>query len=149
MIDNLLSTFVERQVCSIPIDNLLDILDFQYAAPNSRGTWKDDLIKQAISSLKSFPEYGDEAALVIVSRSSDRKKDRSREYRGIGSVLPGGFSTSRLGIPSNRPALLLTRFNGDIDYLPDGTNRGWDGVPFWVPVIQFPDGNYAFSVNRS
>jgi hypothetical protein len=38
MIDNLLSTFVERQVCSIPIDNLLDILDFQYAAPNSRGT---------------------------------------------------------------------------------------------------------------
>jgi hypothetical protein len=28
-------------------------------------------------------------------------------------------------------------------------NKGWDGVPFWIPVIRFPDGNYAFSVNES
>lgn len=149
MIDNLLSTFEERTVYSISMENLLDFLDFQFATPESRGTWKDDLIRQSISALRNFPEYGEEAALIIVTRSSDRKKDRSREYRGIGSVLPGGFSTSRLGVPSNRPALLLTRFNGEIDRLPDGINRGWDGVPFWVPVIQFPEGNYAFSVNRS
>jgi hypothetical protein len=149
MIDNLLSTFEERTVYSISIENLLDFLDFQFATPESRGTWKDDLIRQSISALRNFPEYGDQAALIIVTRSLDRKKDKSREYRGIGSVLPGGFSTSRLGVPSNRPALLLTRFNGELERLPDGTNRGWDGVPFWVPVIQFPEGNYAFSVNRS
>jgi hypothetical protein len=149
MIDNFLSTFEERVVYSISIDNLLEFLEFKFATSESRGTWKDDLIRQSVSALKHFPEYQNHAALVIVTRSSDRKKDKSREYKGIGSVLPGGFSTSRLGVPSNRPALLLTRFNGDIDRSPDGTDKGWDGVPFWVPVVQFPDGNYAFSVNRS
>jgi hypothetical protein len=160
MLDNMLSTFEDRTVYSISINNLLDLLDFQFATPESRGTWKDDLIRQTISSLRDLlrdlPEYRehptllDQATLVIVSRSSDRKKDQSRDYRGIGSVLPsGGSITSRLGVPSNRPALLLTKFNGEIERLPDGTNRGWDGVPFWVPVIQFPEGNYAFSVNRS
>jgi hypothetical protein len=150
MIDNFLSNFDERVVYSISMDNLLYLLDFQFASPESRGTWKDDLIRQAISSLRDFPEYGDQAALVIVTRSSDRKKDQSRDYRGIGSVLPsGGSITSRLGVPSDRPALLLTRFRGEVEWLPNGINKGWDGVPFWVPVIQLPDGNYAFSVNRS
>jgi Z1 domain len=150
MIDNFLSNFDERVVYSISMDNLLYLLDFQFASPESRGTWKDDLIRQAISSLRNFPEYGDQAALVIVTRSSDRKKDQSRDYRGIGSVLPsGGSITSRLGVPSDRPALLLTRFRGEVEWLPNGINKGWDGVPFWVPVIQLPDGNYAFSVNRS
>jgi hypothetical protein len=149
MIDNLLSNFDVRVAYAITSEDLLNFLDFRFAAPDSRGTWKDDLIRQAVSALRNIPEYGDRATLMIIARDSDRKKDRSRDYRGIGSVLPGGFSSSRYGIPSDRPALLFTRFNGQVDYLPDGTSRGWDGVPFWVPVIQFPDGNYAFSVNRS
>ena len=69
-------------------------------------------------------------------------------YRGIGSVLPRGFSSTKYHIPLDRPALLLTRFNGTVEYS-DGVNKGWDGLPFWAPVIQFPDGNYAFSVNRT
>jgi hypothetical protein len=160
MIDNLLFTFEDKKIYSISIDNLLDLLDFKFATAESRGTWQDDLIRQTISSLKDLlkdlPEYRgaptllEQATLVIVSRSSERKKDKSRDYRGIGSVLPsGGSITSKLGVPSNRPALLLTRFKGEIERLPDGTDRGWDGVPFWVPVIQFPEGNYAFSVNHS
>jgi len=149
MIDNFLSTFEDRTPYSITVDDLLYFLRFQFASPESRGAWKDDLIRQAVSSLRDIPEYGDRAALLIVTRDSDRKKDRTREYRGIGSVLPGGFSPTNLGVPSNCPTLLLTRFNGQVDRLPDGVNRGWHGVPFWVPVIQFPDGNYAFSVNRS
>ncbi len=150
MIDNFLSNYEEKVVYSISMDDILFFLNFQFSTPESRGTWKDELIREAISSLRNSPEYGDRAALVIVTRSSDRKKDQSRDYRGIGSVLPsGGSITSRLGVPSDRPVLLLTRFNGKIERLQNGINRGWDGVPFWVPVIQFPDGNYAFSVNRS
>ncbi len=38
-----------------------------------------------------------------------------------------------------------SRLGGELD--PQG--GGWHGVPFWVPVIRFPDGNYAFSVNES
>jgi len=148
MLDNFLSTYEKRKAFAITVEDLLHFLSFQFAAPESRGTWKDDLIRQAISSLKNIPEYGDRATLLIVTRDSDRRKDKSREYRGIGSVLPGGFSSVKYHIPLDRPALLLTRFNGAVDRS-DGVNKGWDGVPFWVPVIQFPDGNYAFSVNRS
>jgi hypothetical protein len=148
MLDNFLSIYEERQAFAITVEDLLHFLNFQFAAPESRGTWKDDLIRQAISSLRNIPEYGDRATLIIVTRSSDRRKDKSRDYRGIGSVLPGGFSSAKYNIPLDRPALLLTRFNGAVEYS-DGVNKGWDGVPFWVPVIQFPDGNYAFSVNRS
>jgi hypothetical protein len=69
------------------------------------------------------PEYGDRATLIIVTRSSDRRKDKSRDYKGIGSVLPGGFSCAKYDIPLDRPALLLTRFNGAIEYS-DGVNKG-------------------------
>jgi hypothetical protein len=149
MIDNLLSTYDERVGYSISIDQLLNFLDFRFASPESRGGWKDDLIKEAISSLRNMPAYGEQAALVIVTRDSDRKKDASRQYRGIGSVLPGGFDAPRYNVRGDCPALFLTRFNGERDCLPDGTNKGWDNFAFWVPVIQFPEGNYAFSVNQS
>ncbi|MBD1862339.1 MULTISPECIES: Z1 domain-containing protein [Trichocoleus] len=149
MLDNYLNTYDERISYSITADDLLWFLNFNFAAPESRGTWRDELIRQVISSLRNLPQYGNRACLLIVSRNSERKKDKSREYRGIGSVLPGGFTPSRYGVPTDCPTLLLTRFNGDIDRLPDGTNRGWDGVPFWVPVVQLPDGNYAFSINHS
>jgi hypothetical protein len=149
MIDNLLSTYDERVGYSISIDQLLNFLDFRFASPESRGGWKDDLIKEAISSLRNMPAYGEQAALVIVTRDSDRKKDASRQYRGIGSVSPGGFDAPRYNVRGDCPALFLTRFNGERDCLPDGTNKGWDNFAFWVPVIQFPEGNYAFSVNQS
>lgn len=149
MIDNLLFPFDEQTPYSVTFEDLLHLLDFKFASPESRGTWKDDLIRQAVSSIENIPEYSNQAIVMVVTRSSDRKKDRSRDYRGIGSVFRGGSNPSRFRIPSNCLALFLFKFNGEVDYLQNGINRGWDGVPFWVPVIRFPDGNYAFSVNRT
>ncbi|MBO1351215.1 MAG: hypothetical protein EBE86_029370 [Hormoscilla sp. GUM202] len=149
MIDNLLFTFDEQTPYSVTFEDLLHLLDFKFASPESRGTWKDDLIRQAVSSIGNIPEYSNQAIVMVVTRSSDRKKDQSRDYRGISSVLPGGFNPSRFNIQPNCLALFLFKFNGKVDYLPNRINRGWDGVPFWVPVIRFPDGNYAFSVNRT
>jgi Z1 domain len=149
MLDNYLSTFNEKTPYSVTVDEILWLLQFKFADPQSSGAWDDELIRQAISMLKNIPEYGNKGALVIVSRSSNRKKDRSRGYKGIGSVLPGGCGDPPYDVPNNLPALLMTRFEGHIDKLPSGENKGWDGVPFWVPVVRFPDGNYAFSVNYS
>jgi len=153
MLDNFLSPYEEMKLYSVTVDDLLHFLEFKFASLQSRGAWKDELIREAISSLKGMTKkdgskYGQEAALVIASRGSDRMKDKSREYKGIGSVLTGSFNKS-IRLPSDRPTLIFTRFNGRIEHLVDGTDAGWNGVPFWVPVIQFPDGNYAFSVNRS
>lgn len=149
IIDNYLSDYKEETPYSITIDQMLWLLDFRFAAPMSGGAWDDELIRQALSTLKDLPEYGNSGSLVIVSRAANRKKNKTRKYQGLGSVLPGGKGDPPYGVPANIPALLITRFKGEVDILPDGTNRGWDGVPFWVPLVRFPDGNYAFSVNFS
>ncbi len=149
MIDNYLSDHEEETPYSITIDEMLWLLDFRFAATMSGGAWDDELIRQALSTLKDSPEYGNCGSLVIVSRAANRKKNKTRKYQGLGSVLPGGKGDPPYGVPANIPALLMTRFKGEVDLLPDGTNRGWDGVPFWVPLVRFPDGNYAFSVNFS
>ena len=80
-----------------------------------------------------------------MNRNANLKKAATRSYTQLGSVLPGNVGKLPYGVSPNHPALLMTRLRGDID----PTAGGWHGVPFWVPVIRFPDGNYAFSVNNS
>ena len=122
----------------ITIDEILTILDFPFATLNTGGGWKDELIQQCLSALKDLPEkYKNTGSLVIVNRNSKLKKAFSRNYAELANVLPGGAP--------NNPALLMSRLTGELDQ----TGGGWDGVPFWVPVVRFPDGNYAFSVNYS
>ncbi|MFN6034323.1 MAG: hypothetical protein ACK48B_09835, partial [Dolichospermum sp.] len=129
---------------TVTIDDLLEILNFQYKTSGSSGAWNDDLIRQAISALRDQPRYQNIGSLVIVNRNSNLKKSETRGYTQLGSVLPGDAGRIPYLIDPRYPALLMTRLIGDID--PQG---GWHGVPFWVPVIRFPDGNYAFSVNES
>ncbi|MEH1922219.1 Z1 domain-containing protein [Nostoc sp.] len=133
-----------KQPYTITIDDLLEIVSFQYGTPGASGAWKDDLILQAVNALKDQPRYQNTATLVIVNLDSNLKKSVSRNYTQLGSVLPGDAGTIPYGVDRNYPALLMTRLKGEVD-----SQGGWDGVPFWVPIIRFPDGNYAFSVNES
>ncbi|GAX38259.1 Z1 domain-containing protein [Nodularia sp. NIES-3585] len=146
-LDNLLSIAkypdIKRSY-TVTIDDLLEILNFQYGTPDASGAWKDDLIRQAITTLGNQPIYQNTGTLVIVNLNSNLKKSESRNYTQLGSVLPGDAGRIPYGVDPRYPALLMTRLRGDVD--PQG---GWHGVPFWVPVIRFPDGNYAFSVNES
>ena len=146
-IDKLLSDSKYPQLkhpYEITIDNLLEILDFKFAEDGSSSAWKDDLIRQAVAALHDQQIYENAASLVIINRSSKLKKSSTRSYAALGSVIPGDAGTIPYGIARNYPALLMTRLKGE--RLQEG---GWDGSPFWVPVIRFPDGNYAFSVNES
>lgn len=85
--------------------------------------------------------YTNRGSLVIVNRSANIGKSADRNDQ-VGAVLPGNIGNAPYGIDRNYPALLMTRTNGSQD-------KGWNGNPFWIPVIRFPDGNYAFSVNES
>lgn len=146
-LDNILSTAKYPNLktpYSVTIDDLLEVLSFQFGTSGSNSGWKDNLIVEAVKTLKDNPQYQNTGQIVIVNRNSDLKKSGSRNYEEIGSVLPGGVGNIPYGIDRNFPALLMTRLEGKID-----PNGGWDGVPFWIPVIRFPDGNYAFSVNYS
>jgi hypothetical protein len=151
IIDNLLNTYKERDIYSIDTTQLMWILDenFKFADDNSTGAWKDDVIRQVILALKNRPEYEDKASLVIVNRNALLRKNRSRNYRGVGSVLPSKIGNPPFGVPTRYPALFMTRIDGKRHFTAEGINKGWHDHPFWIPVIRFPDGNYAFSINYS
>jgi hypothetical protein len=151
IIDNLLNTYKERDLYSIDTDQLMWIIgeNFKFADDNSTGAWKDDLIRQSILALKNRPEYEDKASLVIVNRNALLRKNRSRSYRGVGSVLPSKIGNPPFGVPTGYPALFMTRIDGKRHLTHEGINKGWHDHPFWIPVIRFPDGNYAFSINYS
>ena len=149
-INNLLEQYEKGKVYPIDIEHILWILDekFKFADENSTGTWKDELIRYSISILKDKQEYENKASLVIVNRNSSLRKNKSRSYRGIGTVLPG-MGNNPYGVSTKYPAIFMLRNNGKREFTPEGINKGWHDHPFWIPVIRFPDGNYAFSINYS
>lgn len=78
-----------QQPYTVTIDDLLEILNFQYKISGSSGAWNDDLIRQAVNALQDQPRYQNIGSLVIVNRNSNLKKSESRGYNQIAVVLPG------------------------------------------------------------
>jgi hypothetical protein len=139
----ILATFPNvREVYTITIDDMLNILEFHFADQNGPGAWKDELIRNAVRLMRDGARYHNQARLVIPSRDSNIGKNQTRGSMQVGAVLPGG-TTSLLdyGVDRNLPALAMVLVRGDVA-------QNWEGTPFWLPLIRFPNGNYAFSVNR-
>jgi hypothetical protein len=140
-LDKLLSDFPEQQkTYDVTINKLLQILDFKFKVPGSPGAWEDELIRQAFIGLKK--KCKNRGTLVIVNLNSDLKKASTRKYEELGSVLPGNVDDPPYGASAKHPALYMTRLTGKSD-----SNGGWHGVPFWVPLVRFPDGNFAIAAN--
>jgi hypothetical protein len=140
-LNNLLpeTVYTERHPYVVSIDELLAILNFRFGTPGASGAWNDDLIRQALLMIQSQSQFNNQGSLVIVNRSSNV----SRSPQGLTrAIIPGNAGNPPYGVNRNLPALLLTRLTGT-------TARGWDGEQFWVPVLRFPDGNYAFAANYS
>jgi len=143
-LDNLLSAAKYsdlQQAYTITIDQLLEILRFEYKTQGATGAWNDNLIRQAVSALRDQSRYQNTGSLVIVNREANIGKSQDRNGQ-VGAVLPSHDRNAPYNINPDYPALLMTRNIGSPD-------KGWHDVPFWIPVIRFPDGNYAFSVNES
>jgi Z1 domain len=148
-LDHLLREYETQRVYPVSIDDILRVLSFRFCLLDSPGAWDDELIRQAVTDLKNDSQtYNNRATLVIVNRSSNINKARSREYEQIGSVMPGGLGNPPFGIAPTLPAIFLFRLNGNQQH-PITNPGGWDGIPFWVPNVRFPDGNYVFAVNYS
>ncbi|MEH2164103.1 MAG: Z1 domain-containing protein [Nostoc sp.] len=117
-LDNLLSISRysnQQQPYTVTIDELLEVLNFQYKTPGSSGAWNDDLIRQAVSALRDQQRYQNIGTLVIVNRSADIGKSADRNYSQIGAVLPGNTGNAPYRINRDYPTLLMTRINGKID----------------------------------
>jgi hypothetical protein len=140
-IDDLLQQFTQQQhPYDISIDKMIQVLGFGFKVPGTPGAWEDELIRKALASLRN--QCSNKGILVIVNFKSDLKKAKSRKYEELGSVLPGNVSDPPYGASATHPALYMTRLTGKVD-----PNGGWHGEPFWVPVVRFPDGNFAIAVN--
>ena len=140
MIDRLLpaSEFPAQQPIGVTLDTLLALLDFRFSLPDAPGSWNDELIRRAVGLARTDGSR-DEATVVVVNRRSRISRGDSRV---ISAVLPGNAGSPPYGINTRKLALLMTRLAGDVE-------NGWLGMPFWVPLIRFPDGNYAYALNRS
>jgi hypothetical protein len=132
----------ERHVYDIPMTDFASLLNGSYGQIGGPGAWDDDLIRQAVGLLAADPAYA-QCQIVVGSRSSDVSKLVTRgQIPQIQALLPANAGNPPYRSRPDRPVLVFMRLKGQ-------TTSGWDGIPFWVPNIRFPDGNYAFSLNRT
>jgi hypothetical protein len=142
-ITRLLNAYPEtRHSYEISIEQMLGLLDFQYGELGGPGAWNDDLIRQAMRLLREADGQDGGACLVIPSRDSNIGKNDARGATQVGAVLPGGTtSLTQYGVDPRKPAIAMIRVLGARD-------KQWEGSPFWLPLVRFPNGNYAYALNR-
>jgi hypothetical protein len=131
-----------QQVYEVSIDDLLTILDGNFAANDSPGAWDDELIRRAVRLLRDDQRFEGRAQIVVGSRSSDVGLSGSRGGRQVGSLLSSAVGDPPFGANAKLPLLVMMRLQGS-------RSKGWSGSAFWMPLIRFPDGNYAFALNRA
>lgn len=127
-LDRILAPFLENsgQLMQVPIDMLIQVLNLTASDQTDVGSWDDEAIRVCMKNMKEmFHNRG-----FIEARTTNISKD----YRAL---LPGDSDR----FDPTGPTLTMFRFNGKIE-------NGWDGRPFWVPNLRFPDGNkfFMFSV---
>jgi len=131
----------EQHSYEVSIDEILDVLNFEFATPDgSNGAWNDELIRHAVREIRDDSSFPNIANLVIVNRDADI--GRSAETGVVGAIIPGGAGNAPYGVHRDQLALMMTRIVGQ-------PSKNWYGEPLWIPTIRFPDGNYAFAANYS
>jgi hypothetical protein len=127
-LDRILAPFLENtgQLMQVPIDMLIDVLNLTASNEIGVGSWDDEAIRACMKNMK---EMFHNRGFIEVRRTNIKP--------GYGALLAGGSDR----FDPTGPTLTMFRFNGRVE-------DGWDGQPFWVPNLRFPDGNkfFMFSV---
>ncbi len=137
VIDTIISTPTTQPV-QVTIDKIIEIIKLTKSDPTGSGLWNDSMIITALETLRNDTRYNNIAYLVV---RRDRKLTRDVEdiNWNLRAVLgPNDLPLSRLN--PGYPTLYMYRQTG-------AKNDGWDGIPFWIPVIVLPDGRYALMFN--
>lgn len=127
-----------KKPLEITIDLMIGIIRLTKSDPNGSGLWNDDMIITALETLRKEQRYNNIAYLVVRRNRELSRPDESNW--NLRSVLgPGDLDLAKKENP-RYPTLFMYQQEGTIK------NR-WDGMPFWIPVIAFPDGQYALMFN--
>ena len=116
----------------ITIEKAIELLAITKSHPTGGGLWQDDRMIAALESIKE--EYKNQAYLIV---RRDRSIGRNDTYGGLRAVLGGG--DEKLAV-TQYPTLYMYRIIGEV-------KKGWEGHPFWVPNLRFPDGRYGIMFN--
>lgn len=112
------------------VDYVLAILSYIQTPPGGTGRWEDRRIRAALRVLGGL--YSNTAYVAVFAGRDLRPNEK-----------PNVADSDDLNlVPRDFPALLMFRQNGRV-------SRGWAGVPFWIPVVRFPEGRYPVSFNFS
>ncbi len=128
----------EQSAVKITIDQAIELVSATKSVPSSGGLWDTDRIVASLEKLKA--RHNNTAYLVArLDRNLGPNKDGLLRavLSGERGSYPGDISFANPAYPT----LFMFRINGE----------KWNGHPFWVPVVRFPDGQYAilFNFDRS
>jgi hypothetical protein len=114
----------------LPIDDIIEILELIKTGANGAGRWEDQRIAGAFRVLKDL--YDNKGCLAVFG-------DRNLSLTEKANVADSDDlqEADRL-----LPTLLMFRQNGKQEL-------GWSGVPFWIPVVRFPDDQHPIGFNFS
>ena len=121
----------------ITIEKMIDLVKLTKSDPTGSGLWNDSMIITALETIKNDQRYKDMGFLVV---RRDRRLTREENSKwSLGAILgPDDLSLARMN--NEYPTLYMYRQRG-------AQKDGWDGLPFWTPVVYFPDGGYALMFN--
>jgi len=119
----------------ITIDQMIELVRLTKSDLTGSGLWNDDLIVTALETLRKEQRYNNTAFLIV-----RRDRGLTRPDNGnLRSVLgPGDLDFAKAN--KSYPTLYMYRQIGSV-------RERWDGMPFWIPVVAFPDGQYALMFN--
>ena len=120
----------------VSVDQIIDLIKMTKSEPNGGGLWEERRVLTALETLRSDPIFGNKAYLVV-----SRNRNTSRNSSGtVRAVLSGGEET-KFAVLSH-PTLFMFKQDGK-------KAKGWDDCQFWMPILRFPDGQFALEFNVS
>jgi len=124
-LDALLRQYDGRSdLARVSIDFILSILNLTRSERMPSESWNDEAIRACVLNLR---ELYDNRAFLVVRTNRDIK----RGFRAMLSPTDADL------FDPTAPTLTMYRFTGS-------KSQGWDGNPFWVPNLRFPDGDKYF-----
>lgn len=128
-LDESLALYDEFGAHQITLNNLINLLE-KFESENSVD-WSNVIFKNCVEALKH--SGAENRAYLLIRRGRNIAK-------GTGTMLSP--DDRKLGDSiKDFPVLTLYRLEGSIE-------KGWEGLPFWIPNIKMPEGKVFYKVDK-
>lgn len=124
----------ETKAVQVSIDQAIELIQTTKSDSSGGGLWDT---KRIIASLKKLKGSYDNRAYLVVRRNRNLGKNKEGLLRAVFSGPSGNYPGDVSFAVSEYPTLFMFRLTG----------KQWNDYPFWVPIVRFPNGQYAILFN--